>query len=293
VLSLLLAGLFATASPLAPLLDRIAASARAGRPLVAVAHVALCDNSQVRCGGGGRGDGDDLGRNLYWATSGGFDGWFSRRGSGWTRVARLGGAYPDVLTSVLWRREQAPTPALRARGVTRPFTIYVVAHAWRGGAIDAALERYVRDLWASETRIVRFSDGRELAEGGGAHVVAFLGHNRWMDWREPFPFPADEPDAPAKGAITVACMTAPYVGRQLSSGGRVPLLLTRDFVFAGAAAFEGALLALAEGGDLAAIRARAAASYAGSEGKPYARVEGVFTNPAHKRWLPGGAAAKR
>jgi hypothetical protein len=285
-----LLGLVAAASPLSPLLDRIAASARAGLPVVAVAHVALCDNRQVRCGGRGRGDGDDLARNLYWATSGGFDGWFSRRGSGWTRVARVAGPEPDVLGTVVWRRDQAPTPALRARGVTRPFAIYVVAHAWRGGAIDAALARYVHDLWGSGSRTLILPDGRSLAEGGAAHVVAYLGHNRWMDWHAAYPFPPDEPSAPAKGAITVACVTAPYVGEPLASGGRVPLLLTRDFVFAGAAAFEGALRALGEGADLAAIRARAAQSYADSEGKAYRQVEAVFTNPAHRLWRPGAAA---
>jgi hypothetical protein len=109
--------------------------------------------------------------------------------------------------------------------------------------------------------------------------------------RAPAPFPAQEASA-AKGAITVSCATTPYVGGLLT-GGRVPLLLTRDLVFASASAFEGALRALAEGADLAAIRARGAASYADSEGKPYARVERVFTNPADKRWRPGTRALAR
>src|SRR5262245_18093707 len=69
----------------------VARDLASGRPLVAEVHVALCDNAIIRCGGRGLGDGDDLGRNLYWATSGGLRGWFERRGSGWTRVARSSG----------------------------------------------------------------------------------------------------------------------------------------------------------------------------------------------------------
>src|SRR5689334_21751746 len=71
--------------------ERVAADLRAGRPVVVEAHVALCDNTVIRCGGHGLGDGDDLGRNLYWATSGGMRGWMDRRSSGWRRVARLDG----------------------------------------------------------------------------------------------------------------------------------------------------------------------------------------------------------
>jgi hypothetical protein len=282
--------LLAHSSSLSPLLDRVAASGRAGEPVVAVAHVALCDNSHVRCGGGGRGDGDDLRRNLYWATSGGFEGWFGRRDGGWSRVADGPGAESEVLRTVIWRRRQPVTAALRARGVERDLSVYVVVHAWRGRAIDRALDHYVRDLWDVKPRAVMLPDGGRLWVGGGAHVVAYIGHNRWMDRQAPYPFPAEPPDAPVKGTITVACMTAAYVGAPLAAGRRVPLLLTRDFVFAGAGAFEGALLALASGRDLGEIRRRAAATYAASEGKPYARVESAFTNPAHARWQPGAAA---
>ena len=35
--------------------ERVAADLRAGRPLVVEAHVALCDNSVIRCGGHGLG----------------------------------------------------------------------------------------------------------------------------------------------------------------------------------------------------------------------------------------------
>jgi hypothetical protein len=60
--------------------------------------------------------------------------------------------------------------------------------------------------------------------------------------------------------------------------------MTSDFLFAGAHAFEGAVVAFAEARPLADIRAAAAASYAVGQGKKKERVAGAFTNPADTRW---------
>jgi hypothetical protein len=57
----------------------VSADIAAGRPVVVEVHVPLCDNRVIRCGGRGLGDGGDLRRNLYWATSEGLAGWMSRR----------------------------------------------------------------------------------------------------------------------------------------------------------------------------------------------------------------------
>jgi hypothetical protein len=53
------------------LYDDVARDLAAGKPLVVEVEVALCDNTIITCGGRGLGDGDDLERNLYWATDGG------------------------------------------------------------------------------------------------------------------------------------------------------------------------------------------------------------------------------
>src|SRR6188768_4374853 len=65
---------------LSSLYDDMAPELAAGRPLVVQVHVPLCDNDVLRCGRGRLGDGEDADGNLYWATSGGFRGWFGRKG---------------------------------------------------------------------------------------------------------------------------------------------------------------------------------------------------------------------
>jgi len=64
----------------------------------------------------------------------------------------------------------------------------------------------------------------------------------------------------------------------------VPLLFTRDFLMASAPSLEGAVLALAQGGRYREIRSGATAGYATGQSKPVTRVQGLFTNPADRRW---------
>lgn len=275
---------------LADLQDAVAADLAGGRPLVVQVHVPLCDNDVLRCGGGRLGDGDDPDGNLYWATSGGFRGWFGRRGSGWQQVLLQRNPrpdVPDVLELRVWRRWVTPPEQLRARGVRRRFAVYVVAHAWRGESIGSAMAAYAADLFAGPGEVSRIElpDGTELEAGGGARVVAFVGHNGWMDAGAlDFRWPEPAKDSPRRGTIAVACITENYLVPAVPSAGRVPLLFTRSLLFAGAHAFEGAVTAFANGLDLGGIREGAVRAYAAGQSKPLPRVRAAFTNPADPRW---------
>jgi len=263
----------------------VAADLVAGRPLVVQVHVPLCDNDVLRCGGGRLGDGDDPAGNLYWATSGGFRGWFGRRGSGWKQVLVARDPQPEVLELRVWRRWVEPPARLRARGVRERFPVYVVAHAWRGESIRSAMAAYAADLFAraGDVRRIELPDGTSIAAGGGARLVAFVGHNGWMDVSG-FRWPAAPADAPRRGTIAVACITEDYLVPAVPSERRVPLLFTRSLLFAGAHAFEGAVTAFALGLDMADIREGAVRAYAAGQGKPLPRVRAAFTNPADRRW---------
>jgi len=144
--------------------------------------------------------------------------------------------------------------------VKAPIVVRVVAHAWRGRAIDGALDRFVHDL---------------VADDGDARVVAYVGHNGWMD-RETLVWP--KRGTHVKGFLAIACLTRDYLERALSSPAHVPLLLTRDLLFAGSHALDGAITAFARGGTAADIRLGASRAYATAEHKPLPRVQSLFTN---------------
>lgn len=266
----------------AGLTDRVIRDLAAGKPLVAEVIVPLCDNSIIPCGNAKLGDGDTPATNLYWATTPGLGRWFARRGGGWQRLlATTETGDRDVLEIHVYRRTISASAAWRARGVPATFELDVVVRAWRGTAIDRALAAYAAEISANTPRTLALDGGESLAAGGAAQIVAWVGHNRLMDveryaWSSP-------PDA-AKGEIAIACHTAAYLEEPVPAATRVPLLMTRDYLFSNAAPLEATVLAFARGGDYAELRRAATAAYADVRKRPLSKLGGVFTNPADRRW---------
>ena len=267
---------------LAGLVDRVIGELAAGKPLVVEVHVPLCDSSIIACGNARLGDGDNPDTNLYWATTPGFGSWFAKRRA-WRRARHQRGAAtgsPDVVAVDVYRRTMTTPAAWVRRGAPRTFTLALAIHGWRGTAIDRALAAYARDVAGGPARTLVLDDGTTLDAGGAAQLVAWVGHNRLMDV-ERYAWPA--PGRVPVGDIAIACHTAPYLAGEAGAA-RVPLLLTRDFLFANAAPLEAAVLAFAGGAGYAKIRADAAAAYAAVRNRPVAKISGAFTNPSDARW---------
>ena len=255
-----------------------------GKPLVVQVHVPLCDKNIIHCGNEKLGDGDNPGTNLYWSTSGGFKGWF-KAASGWKRVHRSKSASGAILEKIVWRKTVSPTRRWRSLSVRRSFDVYVVAFAWRGRDISRAIDRYVDDLYGADPTPITLSDNVELQAGAAAHVIAYVGHNGWMDippydWQAA----ARKKSKRRKATIAVACLTADYLAQPIAASHRVPLLMTTSLLFAGAHSFEGAVSAFARGDDLASIRTAAAKNHAKGQGRTLKQVHGAFTNPSDRRW---------
>jgi hypothetical protein len=269
---------------LASLTDKVIVDLAGGLPLVVQIHAPLCEKTIIPCGNDRLGNGDNPDTNLYWATSPGFGKWFARKGGGWKKVldqkaGDTGDA--DVLAVHVYKRTMTAPKAWVAKGAPAKFSLFAVVHGWRGSAIDRSLEAYARELSGLDPRVLALADGTELVAGGSAQIVAFSGHNRLMDIDE-FQWP--EPAKTAKGAIAVACKTADYMQEAVPAPTRVPLLMTRDFLFANAAPVEAVVLAFARGGSYSKMRKDAAAAYAGVQKRPAARVLYAFTNPGHDKW---------
>jgi hypothetical protein len=267
--------------------DDVRADIAAGKPVVVQVHVPLCDNSVLRCGSRGLGDGNDLRRNLYWATAEGLAGWMDRPGSGWTIQQRTSGEVlgdPDILEMRVWRRELPVPRAWAGSGMPARFTVHLVGLAWRGTAIDRALSAYLSDLFRDTPRAVPLPGGASLNGGGAARIVAWVGHNRLMDVRADWPELMRSQGTFRKGTIAVACYSASYLRHGLPAPTRVPLLLTTNFVMASSAALEGAVMAFLTGGTLSAIESAGAAGYSSGQRRPLAQVKSVFINPSDRRW---------
>ncbi|HUS28941.1 MAG TPA: hypothetical protein VMZ53_10530 [Kofleriaceae bacterium] len=258
---------------------------KAGKPLVVEVHVPLCDNEFTRCGNAKLGDGDNPETNLYWSTTPGLGVWFARKAGGWQRVFHATDGKDtgdkDVLELHVYRRTITTSAAWRKLGAPKSYEVDLVVHGWRGSAIDRALAAYASDVSGEGTRTITLANKTEIAAGGAARIVAFVGHNRLMDL-DKFEWP--KPGADIKGTIAIACHTKSYMKEDVPAASRVPLLMTNDFLFSNAAPLEAAVLAFARGGGYAAIRKDAATAYAGVQKRDVKRVIGAFTNPADKKW---------
>jgi hypothetical protein len=219
------------------------AAAQAKPAKVIHAVVALCDNQYqgivpvpARIG-----NGDDPANNLYWGAAYGVKSFFLKA-KGWSLVAKTANPRPAVLERYVFKYGAAP--------------VYLVADAYRG-----------REIWRATNDFFQFAAGRsaetialpaiKLQAGGGADLVAYVGHDGLMDFRI-----AEGPrGAPGRGAIILACASKPYFAAPLRNTGADPLLWTTGLMAPEAYVLKAAVEAWIAGEGGEGMRRRAAAAY--------------------------------
>jgi hypothetical protein len=251
ILMLMLASLPARADLAGAASARLDADFAAGRPLVAHVVVALVDNRHqgIVPVPAALGDGGDPRSNLYWGAMYGVPSYFRR--AGWQRVPVAPSKDARVLERALFRLDLT-------RG-GRPGEMFVLAEAWRGERIADAIRHYFeldRGLHAHALR----AGERELLVGGGAHVLAFVGHNGLMDFAAP-DLPAPLRPALAHANIVLACYSHEYFAAKFSDGG-LALLMTHGLMAPEAYTLDAAVRGWFAGEDPGAVRRAAARAYA-------------------------------
>ncbi len=207
--------------------------------------VALCDNQfqgivpvPARIG-----NGDDPANNLYWGARFGVKTFFKRAGD-WRMIDEIRNPRAEVLERLVFKHQTK--------------NVYLIADAYRGREI----KRCVADFF-------EFSAGRrsetintksiELYAGGGADLVAYVGHDGLMDFSlDSYPQKADNRQ---RDAVMLACVSKRYFAEPLRKTGASPLLWTTGLMAPEAYVLKAAIdgWALNEDGD--AVRRRAAAAY--------------------------------
>lgn len=229
---------------------RVAADASRGNPVVAHIIVALCDNLHqgIVPVPAAIGNGQAPNTNLYWGAGFGVRTFLSRK-AGYS-LRQLTAQSPVLDRAVFHRTLSGPHP---------PVSLVIVAEAWDGSAIAPALTRFLRLAAGHDPETVTVG-GKDIQAGGHAAVVAFVGHNRFMDFSAPSA-PRPNKTAPARSAIVLACQSKPYFSGLLATGGSHPLLLTTGLMAPEAYTLEAALRTFAVGGSPATVRQAAAAAY--------------------------------
>ena len=234
------AGVFAWSSP-AGFCDE-----PAQRPKRIHVFVALCDNdTQAIAPVNDRiGDGDDPENNLYWGCSDGLPKYFAKRKQ-WSLIRTERDVTADILRRVIFRHKQ--TRAL------------LVADAYRGSSIRICLGDFLYSAAGQQKVPVCLGapeeGGRLSMFGGGADLVAYIGHNGLMEHS------VSEPDkidgSRTRDAIVLSCVSDRYFRELLRRNGARPVLTTQQFMYPGAFALHAALEGWLRKESLPQLRTRA------------------------------------
>jgi len=274
-LGIFMAGV-AHGDPLDPLYRRIAKDLRQGKPLVITVHVALCDNNIIHCGGRGRGNGDQPGRNLYWGGAAGFRATFDHARRFYRRVHLDGGDGRVILQRVVYRhRVRRPSARWQRLGVTRAFDVLVVGLAYRGGRIADAIKGFFQQVALERGQTLKLGD-KMVRYGGLGHVVGYAGHNYLMDAPALKP-PRITRNAPV-GFFALACLSAPYMARGLQGGSTHALLLTRSLMYPGAFTVDGLVRGISAAEPQRRVFLRGVQRYAAAQGRPERVIRWAFTH---------------
>lgn len=211
--------------------------------------VALCDNEHqgVVPVPPKLGNGDDPGNNLFWGACYGVRSFF-QRSSAWTLVSETANPRTFVLERCVFRH--------------RDGQVYVVADAYRGEEIRAAIEDFLNAAAGckkDETLLPVGSDTLTLCLFGNADLVAYIGHDGLMDFDiEPYPAHAD---SITRDAIVIACISNVFFREAIQAAGAYPLVWTTGLLAAEAYPLKAAIDGWILGEHAEQIRVRAARAY--------------------------------
>ncbi|MDR2902376.1 MAG: hypothetical protein LBU87_04635 [Lactobacillales bacterium] len=177
--------------------------------------VALCDNWHQRIYPVPLklGNGNDPENNLYWGAMYGVKTFF-KNDKNWVLVQEIRDPAPDIMRRAVFKHKPSDT--------------WMVADAYRGSKIKRTIEDFL-DFTAGdrEEKISVSFGGQEkmLAIGGGADLIAYVGHNGLMD------FSLNEtPAAKNEGkreTVILACYSKSYFQGLVEKAGGAALVWTR------------------------------------------------------------------
>jgi hypothetical protein len=193
------------------------------------------------------GDGDAPASNLYWGAAFGVKSYF-RVSSDWQLLSSGPGPKPAILERCVFEH--------------RGDAFYLVADAYRGSQIREAVGDFLSAASGRDPQ--RFVVGNyghpvELPINGGADLVAYVGHDAFMDFQ--IEHISGSKGTKQRTAIILACASKQYFASYLKHTGADPLLWTTGLMAPEAYTLKAALDGWIANDDAEQIRQRAAAAY--------------------------------
>lgn len=229
-----------------------------GKPIVIHVLVALCDN--VHQGivkvNERLGDGQNPTTNLYWGAAYGVQTYMTRN-AGYTVLHRDTLNDRGILERLILHK--------RMRRSGRHVDVVLVADAWDGSTIQQTTWNFLVAASGQQPEEISVNlpgaPGPTTVEaGGGAALLAYVGHNGLMDFRFRR-VPIADTTAPPRSALVLACASKPYFRNILLAGGAHPLLLTTHLMAPEAYSLDAAVRAFTVGAEPNELHEQVAAAY--------------------------------
>jgi hypothetical protein len=193
------------------------------------------------------GNGSDPQRNLYWGARFGVKTFF-KSSDEWLLLFSGRGPKEAILDRCVFKN--------------RNEDVYLVADAYQGSEIKSAVTDFLSaaaGITAENIHVKVNSGDVSIAAGGAADVLAYVGHDAFMDFQI-------SPIAGAKGSkprrtIILACVSKAFFGPYIRQTGAEPLLWTTGLMAPEAYTLKAALNGWIANEDNEAIRQRAAQAY--------------------------------
>ena len=189
------------------------------------------------------GNGTDPANNLYWGAGYGVKSFFARA-SDWKLLSAGSGPKLEVLERCVFKH--------------RAQDVYLVADAYRGDLIKQAIVDFLKAAAGGNAEKITVK-GATFTAGGGASLVAYIGHEGLMDFQL-----TDLPRKAGSGkrqAIILACISRSYFAGPLRAAGAEPLLWTTGLMAPEAYTLKSALDGWIANESGEQVRERAAAAY--------------------------------
>lgn len=193
------------------------------------------------------GNGEDPEHNLYWGSAYGVKTFFLRS-SEWQLILDRQAPKAEVLERCVFKH--------------RTNNVYLVADAYRGSQIRQAIIDFLEAASGAHVENIVLKPGSQVANldaGGGSSLVAYVGHDGFMDFQLPS-VPQKANDA-SRQAIILACASKAYFAGPLRASGAQPLLWTTGLMAPEAYTLKSAVDGWILKESAVQVRERAAAAY--------------------------------
>jgi hypothetical protein len=193
------------------------------------------------------GDGSDPQRNLYWGAAFGVKTFF-KASDEWQVVSCSRGPKSAILERCVFKN--------------RTEDVFLVADAYQGSEIKSAVSDFLSAAAGTTSENIRLkvnSSDASIAAGGEADLLAYLGHDPFMDFQIP---PIDgKRGSKTRRTIILACASKAFFSPYLRQTGAEPLLWTTGLMAPEAYTLKAALNGWIANENDEAIRHRAAQAY--------------------------------